>query len=343
MKESLLSYLVCPDCRHALLLTVDRRDGIEVMEGRLHCRGCARAYPIRRGVPRFVLSDTYVGNFSFQWQVHRTTQVDSLSGHAESRQAFALKTGFTADDLNGRLVLDVGCGTGRYAEAASGLGGEVVGLDLSYAIDAAYTNMGQRPGIHFVQADIFKMPFRPATFDAAYSIGVLHHTPSTHEAFRKMVPLVKPGGLAAIWVYKWGGDYSRDLDRIRPITIRLPKPLLYVLCWAAVPVVHAMDRVPGLRRLSRHIPTSVQGHGLAWDVLDTFDLYGPRYQWKHHEPEVRSWFEEAGFLEITELSFPVSFRGRKPVRQDKAEVQAEREQKPGIVKTPSSLASTSTL
>ncbi len=310
MKDSLLQHLACPECRGEFLLTVDRREDLEVMEGALHCRSCTLRYPILRGVPRFVPSDAYVGNFSFQWQVHRTTQVDSLAGHAESRQAFGVKTGFTAEELKGRLVLDVGCGTGRYAEVASQLGAEVIGLDLSFAIDAAYTNMGRRPGMHFVQADIFKMPFRPATFDAAYSLGVLHHTPSTREAFLAMPPLVKPGGLLAIWVYKWGGDYSRDLDRLRGVTIHVPKLLLYGLCWMAVPVVHAMDRIPGLRRLSRHIPTSIQGRGLAWDVLDTFDLYGPRYQWKHHEPEVRRWFEEAALDAVTELSFPVSFRGR---------------------------------
>ena len=329
MKESLLSYIVCPDCHHTLLLTVDRREDGEVMEGTLHCRGCTRTFPIRRGVPRFVPSDGYVENFSFQWQVHRTTQVDSLAGHAESREAFKIKTGFTAAELSGRLVLDVGCGTGRYAEVAAGLGGEVIGLDLSYAIDAAFTNMGRRPGMHFVQADIFKMPFRSETFDAAYSIGVLHHTPSTRGAFLKVAPLVKPDGLAAIWVYKWGGDYSRDLDRIRPLTIRLPKPLLYALCWVVVPMVHAMDRIPGLRRLSNHIPTSIQGRGLAWDVLDTFDLYGPRYQWKHHEPEVRGWFEEAGFGEIAELSFPVSYRGRRSLKQDDVNIQANREREQG--------------
>jgi SAM-dependent methyltransferase len=311
MKESLVAHLACPDCGAGFLLTVERQDGAEVLEGMLHCRGCAARHPVRRGVPRFVPSDAYVGNFSFQWQVHRTTQVDSLAGHAESKQAFGVKTGLTADNLNGRVVLDVGCGTGRYAEVAAGLGAEVIGVDLSYAIDAAYRNMGRRPRMHFVQADVFKLPFRAATFDAAYSIGVLHHTPSTREAFLNIPPLVKPDGLVAIWVYKWGGDYSRDLDRIRPFTVRLPKRLLYALCWMAVPIVHAMDRVPGLRRVSRHIPTSIQGRGLAWDVLDTFDLYGPRYQWKHQEPEVRRWFDEAGLVDVKELSFPVSFQGRR--------------------------------
>ena len=313
MKEALLRHLACPECKEAFFVTVDQREGEEVAEGRLHCRGCTQNYPIHRGVPRFVPTDAYTGNFSFQWQVHRTTQVDSLAGHSESRQAFGRKTGFSAGEINGRLVLDVGCGTGRYTEVAAGLGAEVIGLDLSYAIDAAYTNMGRQPGVHFVQADILKMPFREATFDAAYSIGVLHHTPNTREAFLRMPPFVKPGGSVAIWVYKWERDFSIGLDRLRPLTTRLPTPLLYAGCWIGVPILHALARVPGFRRTARWIPTSTQGRGLAWDVLDTFDLYSPQYQWKHDEPEVRRWFEEASLDDVIELEFPVSFRGRKPM------------------------------
>jgi len=49
-----------------------------------------------------------------------------------------------------------------------------------------------------------------------------------------------------------------------------------------------------------------------WRVLDTFDWYSPRYQWKHTYPEVRIWFETAGLEEITILPRPVAFRGRMP-------------------------------
>jgi hypothetical protein len=66
-----------------------------------------------------------------------------------------------------------------------------------------------------------------------------------------------------------------------------------------------------VKRFVQYIPTSNQGRGLVWDVLDTFDWYSPLYQWKHTSPEVRGWFEEAGLGEVMELSFPVSFRGVK--------------------------------
>ncbi len=312
MKDSLLQYLVCPDCRESLALTVAGRDGEEIERGHLRCGLCARVYPILKGIPRFVETDAYVGSFSFQWNVHRKTQVDSLSGHSESHKTFKTKTGFAESDLTGKLVLDVGCGTGRFMEVAADWGAEVIGLDLSYAVDAAYANMGRRRGIHIVQGDVFKPPFRPSTFDAIYSIGVLHHTPSTKKAFLALPSLLNPAGLIAIWVYVWAGDYSKRLDRVRALTVGLPERLLYGLCWVCVPLLHALARVPLLGRAAQYIPTSNQRRGLAWDVMDTFDVYSPRYQWKHTEPEVMGWFKEAGLEEVLALSFPVSVRGRRP-------------------------------
>jgi SAM-dependent methyltransferase/uncharacterized protein YbaR (Trm112 family) len=317
MKETLLKYLVCPACQGSLSLTVTARDAQEIAAGVLACRACSLDYPIVRGVPRFVAGDSYVANFSYQWNLHRTTQVDSLAGHQESRQAFLTKTGLDDAALKGKLVLDVGCGTGRFMEIAVDCGAEVIGIDLSFAVDAAYRNMGRRPGIHIVQADIFHLPFARETFDAVYSIGVLHHTPGTEGAFRQLVPLLRGGGRIAIWVYAWEGEYSANLDRVRRVTTRVPQVLLYALCWLAIPVLHGMDRIPLLRRLSGRIPTSVQGRGLVWDVLDTFDLWAPRYQWKHTEPEVRGWFEQAGLTDVVTLSFPVSVRGTKPMTSDR--------------------------
>ena len=314
MKDSLLPHLVCPTCLESLDLTVEHRDRLEIERGALHCRRCAAAYPIVRWIPRFVSSDAYATTFSYQWDIHRKTQVDSLAGHDESRKTFLLKTGFTDAELRKALALDVGCGTGRFMEIAVSMGAAVIGVDLSYAVDSAFANMGRREGVHLVQADLFKLPFRPGTFDTIYSIGVLHHTPSTRDAFLGLPPLVKPGGLIAIWVYGCEEEYTRYVERVRLLTVRIPKRLLYWLCWLCVPVLHTMLRVPLLWRVAVRIPTSEQHRGLRWDVLDTFDQYAPRYRWNHTEPEVREWFEKAGLEDVSALSFPVSMRGRRPAR-----------------------------
>ena len=80
-------------------------------------------------------------------------------------------------------------------------GGSVVAVDLSFAIDAARENLSEREGIHFIQADIFRLPFRPQSFDFVYSWGVLHHTPDPPAAFSRLPPLVRPGGKLMVFVY----------------------------------------------------------------------------------------------------------------------------------------------
>ena len=62
-------------------------------------------------------------------------------------------------------MFDLGCGVGRLAEIALANGATVVGVDLSLAVDAAYRNLNQHQYAHLVPADLWRLPFRPETFD----------------------------------------------------------------------------------------------------------------------------------------------------------------------------------
>jgi SAM-dependent methyltransferase len=157
----------------------------EVKEGSIACR-CGRSVPIKSGIPRVVRDDAYVGNFSFEWTVHRQTQLDSANGTRESEERFAEAMDFPLADLKDKVVLDIGCGTGRFAEIVLKYGGTAVGIDLSYAVDAAYRNMGSHPRMHIVQADVFELPLKEDSFDLIYSLGVLHHTPGPRRTTARM-------------------------------------------------------------------------------------------------------------------------------------------------------------
>ena len=79
----------------------------------------------------------------------------------------------------GLAVLECGCGMGRHAVIASHFGARaVIGLDLGDAVEAAFENTRHVPGISIVQGDIYFPPFGNGAFDAAYSLGVLHHLPA---------------------------------------------------------------------------------------------------------------------------------------------------------------------
>lgn len=324
MKESFANSITCPTCRsNRLSLNIKTATGEEVLEGVLTCE-CGHQYPISRGVVRSVASDSYVGNFSFEWQLHRKTQLDNEFSD-RSRRAFREKTGVDPEDLRGKRVLDVGVGTGRFADVVARCGAETVGIDLSYAVETAWENVGSLPGTNIVQADLFALPFEQESFDFIYSIGVLHHTPDCKQAFLQLVRYLRPGGIIAIWVYDahtWKpGSLLETSNRFwRAISTKLPSRMLYALCLLELPL-YFLRKIPGfdqalhllLPGLIYHAIPKFNDHDeIKEHVLDVFDWYSPKFQSKHTYPEVFAWFEEAGLENIRVLPNPVSVAGKMP-------------------------------
>jgi len=106
-------------------------------------------------------------------------------------------------------------------------GGEVIGVDLSHAVEVAQRNLQGHEKAHFVQADLFNLPFRKDSFDMASSIGVLMHTGNAHEAFMSMSSHLKKEGIMGISVYQTQNPLHEFNDRwIRAFTIRFSNRLL---------------------------------------------------------------------------------------------------------------------
>lgn len=319
----LLPMLRCPECAGEVVID----------EVGFACQECKTNYAITDGVIRFVSSDPYATSFGFEWNRHGQTQLDDHGSH-KSEEDFRRKTGFTPEMIKGKWILDVGCGMGRFAEVASRWGAKVVGIDLSRAADKAAENLGDRANVWICQANIFRLPFAPESFDYIYSIGVLHHTPNCEEAFKSLPRLLKPEGTIAIWLYSAYNKWYRMSDIYRRVTTKLPHRVLHGLCRVAGPLyyVHVgLRRVPYVGRplsgaLNYVFPIPLYPQW-DWRVLDTFDWYSPKYQSKHTYEEVFRWFEDCGLRDLRVLLEPVSVQGRKPelsidTRQMEHSVQA---------------------
>jgi SAM-dependent methyltransferase len=296
----------------------------------LLCASCGRSYPFVNGIYRFVDEQHYAGSFGFQWHLHSKTQLDTEDSR-RSEGAFRRRTGFRPEDLAGKLVLDVGCGMGRFAEVATRWGAHVVGIDLSLAAEVAAKNLADRSASIF-QADVFKLPFAPESFDYIYSIGVLHHTPNCEQAFKVLPRLLKPGGRIAIWLYSAYNAWYKMSDVYRKVTRRMSPRFLHRLCYGAIPLygVHqVLRKIPGVGRpvsgaLAYMVPMSFN-RDPKWRVLDTFDWYSPWYQSKHTYEEVFRWFESCGLDDLRVIEQPIAVQGHKPVLAQPLGDRTERE------------------
>lgn len=310
-----------------------------------------RSYPIRGGIPRFVLTEDEgqtqtQTSFGFKW-----TKRDSFGSDGMRRELHSWlyeRYGFSSgEDMRAylgsrRRILDAGCGagfatSGWIADGWNAAGGEYVGADISAAIDVAQERLGGFPGTHFVQADILQLPFRPESFDTIISEGVLHHTPSTERAFNALVPLLARGGEIMIYVYRlkspireFTDDYVRDRlagmspdeawEALRPLT-RLAQSLAELRT-----EVEVVEDVPLLgipagrydvqRLIYWHVAKLFWNEHLQFEENNhlNFDWYAPTYAHRHTAEELRGWYEAAG-LEVTrfhEHEAGYTVRGTKP-------------------------------
>lgn len=269
MTPRLLALLCCPACGGELTLLPPADHGPEG-EGRLRC-GCGSSYAVRGGIPRLLVMDRAQQrtqrSFGKQWRYF--FRMDEAFAPDLFRYMGSLDRTF----FDGKLGLDVGCGFGRHAYYASQLGAEMVAADFSQAIESASQNLRDLPKVHLVQANLYRLPFRPGTFDFIYSLGVLHHLPDPEAGFRALVPLLKPGGTIIIWVYsntrRW---INEALEAVRRVTTRLPAPAVRLVSLAASMVDYAGFVVP--YKLLRTVP-GIGPHveRLAWKRVKLYSRY----------------------------------------------------------------------
>ena len=172
-----------------------------VTEGKLICTSCGRVFPIVRSIARFVPSEGYAHSFGYQWNYFDKTQLDSHMGNDLSRERFFATTQWP-QKMDGQVILEAGCGMGRFTQIALETGAELFSFDLSNAVEANLRNNGDSSRVHIVQASIYEIPFRKESFDKVFCMGVLQHCPDVRAAFMSLVPFLRPGGEIVIDVYQ---------------------------------------------------------------------------------------------------------------------------------------------
>lgn len=226
-----------------------------------------------------------LGHPSYVWRFGQERRLDLVRRHAL---------------LEGRVILDVGCGLGMYVRAFRRFSQDVHGVD----IDAEKVAVAGRelPNLCLSSAEI--LPYRDGAFDVVLSHEVIEHVMDDRRAIAEAVRVLRSpepgearsGGRLVVFAPNrlypfethgayWGGRYHEGNI---PLVNYLPGPWRKRFC----PHVKAYTR-RDLRRLLAGLPVKVVLHT---QIFPGYDKVVHRY------PTLGRWFRRVTyFLEHTPL------------------------------------------
>ncbi|MCA3421657.1 MAG: class I SAM-dependent methyltransferase [Roseomonas sp.] len=181
------------------------------------------------------------------------------------------------EEVRGRTVLDIGCGSGLHSLAALRLGAaRVHAIDLDrFSVETARDLLGRHAAGEawtVEERSVFDMSGLPQ-YDIVYSWGVLHHTGAMRRAIGEAVARVVPGGLLCLALYR-----RTPFCAIWRIEKRLycasPAPVRRLLEAGYVLALRARLAQRG-QNFQQHVANYVSARGMDWmtDVRDWLGGY----------------------------------------------------------------------
>ncbi|MFH1442471.1 MAG: methyltransferase domain-containing protein [Candidatus Micrarchaeota archaeon] len=341
MRKYLLTILRCTGCKGALKLQKFEGNADGVSEGKLTCKSCSAEYPVINHTPRMLPSSMmdelvwekypeFVRKYGKRFKKFAGKSADSefeKSAKTRTSKSFGFEWNefsemhgayrkqfldwmapFKPELFENKVVLDAGCGMGRHLLVASEYAKEIVGIDLSEAVDASQLNLGKRKNVHLVQADIYNLPFE-RVFDVVYSIGVIHHLPHPERGFRKLLKHIRKGGKIFVWIYGHEGNFVM-VNFIEPFrkyfTSKLPHKVLYYLSYPITALLELScvfyriaNAIPLINSLAPHLPSFkyliyISNFSFRHKLAIVFDFLSAPLARYYKKAQFERWFANAG-------------------------------------------------
>jgi ubiquinone/menaquinone biosynthesis C-methylase UbiE/uncharacterized protein YbaR (Trm112 family) len=347
MQINLLEYLQCPLCHGQLSLKINKKIKKEIITGKFSCNKCKEIFPVKKGIPRFVKDKekNFVkteDSFSAKWKKHHVNHqakdwIDFQQKWFFDRFGWKTIKQFKEFMLTKKFVLEAGTGIGNTANLLSiNPSSTIFAIDASESIDFAFKKYGKKSNLHFLQADLRKLPFKKNFFDYILSDQVLHHTNNTETSFKYLTKFLNKSGEISIYVYnKKAPNREFSDDHIRKTTVEmsfndcmkfskdmalLGKSLSKLKKKIIIP-----NDIPllGIKSGKYDIQRFIYWHFLKcfWDPSNNlersigvnFDWYSPKFAYRHTAIEVKKWYNQSK-LKIThfkEIESGISVTGQK--------------------------------
>ncbi len=255
----------------------------------LSCSGCGHRFEVTDGIPLLFWPNQWEGAgedvtdavklFYEETPFPNYDDFDSVGSLIEkARQGRFAKL---LDDQvpPGTRILECGCGTGQLTNFLSIANRTVFGTDIclnSLKLGRGFQRKNRLANAHFLQMNLFRPVFKPASFDLVVSSGVLHHTSDPFRAFQSISKLVKPNGYLLVGLYH---RYGRLITDFRRQVFRYTRDCFTFLD-------------PNLRR---------GGFAAAKRRAWFMDQYKHPHESKHTIGEVLGWLRETGFRFVTSV------------------------------------------
>jgi SAM-dependent methyltransferase len=229
-------------------------------------------------------------NFGENWQEFSKTSLDA----AKLEMAVdSLDELIGREKIKDKIFLDIGCGSGIFAIAASLSGAKkVIGIDISKeSITASISNKSRfapTNSIDFFHKSVFDDDISSlGKFDIVYSWGVLHHTGNMYKAIDLASEFTAPGALFVIAIYNrhWSSGVWKIIKRFYNIMPKIIQPIMAWLFYFIIALAKLLVTCKNPFKKKR-------GMSFYHDVIDWLGGYPYEYA---NKDEIINYVENKGF------------------------------------------------
>ena len=212
------------------------------------------------------------------------------------------------------VVLDLGCGSGRWSKYLANKVKYVEAVDPSKAVISSSILLNEDENVRVTQASVDNIPFNNNSFDFAMSLGVLHHIPDTRKALLNLVEKTKVGGYVLLYLYynlDNRGVFYNFLFKLsvypRLFISKMPKNIKKILCDIIAVVVYLpliifakiVKNVLSTKSFYQKLPLSYY-IGKSFNVVrnDALDRFGTPLEQRFSKIEIENMMQSCGLSEL---------------------------------------------
>lgn len=212
------------------------------------------------------------------------------------------------------VVLDLGCGSGRWSKYLANKVQFIEAVDPSKAVVSASMLLNEDENVRVTQASVDNIPFNNNSFDFAMSLGVLHHIPDTKKALLNLVEKTKIGGYVLLYLYynlDNRGVFYNFLFKLsaypRLFISKMPKSIKKILCDIIAAVVYLpliifakiVKNVLPTKSFYQKLPLSYY-IGKSFNVIrnDALDRFGTPLEQRFSKIEIENMMQSCGLSEL---------------------------------------------